>query len=48
MEDYQRLVNGQVIIMRFMAYFVISFKENIKIYKNNCRKLENIDKQNIK
>lgn len=33
MEDYQRLINGQVIIMRFMVYFVISFTDKIKNYR---------------
>lgn len=29
--DYQRLINGEVIIMRFTVYFVISFKITLKI-----------------
>jgi hypothetical protein len=29
-------------------YFIISFKANIKNYRNNCKIYKNIDKQNIK
>lgn len=40
MEDYQRLINGQEIIMKCRVYFMISFKGSMKITEITAENLK--------